>query len=473
MASRASSSLSAFALVVACGGSAGSSADAMAPDVRAEDARAPDARKDAPPARDAAPFDAHRGGGQSDAAGRVDAEAGGKLDARADGDASLPPGFFGLTANTLGASHVPTVAFGGLRLWDTTAVWPNLNPSSGVFDFTELDAWLAEADAAGVDVLFTFGRTPTWASLRPTEACGYGLGCAAPPSDIASGDTILKSFVTALVNHSVMSTTAHIKYYEIWNEPDLMQTWTGMPSQLVTMAADITKLVHELDPSALVVGPSPSTGNSSGIHFLPMYYAAGGAPYEDIVAMHAYVYSGSVFATVPEGVVEIIQQLKLLMSMNGLSDKPIFFTEGAWGPAPNNTTMTDDEKVAYLARDYLLMWMNGISRFYWYAWDNLSWGTLDDGGIDPAGTAYGLLEGWLVGSRPLGGNCSQDASATWTCSLTLSSGAPALILWNPASSHSVMVPSMDGHFFTLDNATSQVISGGAVSVGAKPILVTD
>jgi hypothetical protein len=188
-------------------------------------------------------------------------------DAGHGGDA-LAATFFSMTTNTRGASHVPTVPFGGLRLWDTTAVWPLLNTASGVYDFTELDAWLAEAKGAGVDVIFTFGRTPTWASSSPTQSCYYELGCAAPPSDIGSGDIILKSFATALVNHSVASTT-HIKYYEIWNEPDLSGTWSGTAAQLVTIGQDITAIVHALDKNALVVGPSPSTGNASGIHFLP------------------------------------------------------------------------------------------------------------------------------------------------------------------------------------------------------------
>jgi hypothetical protein len=161
------------------------------------------------------------------------------------------------------------------------------------------------------------------------------------------------------------------------------------------------------------------------------------------------------------------------MTANGVGNLPIFFTEGGWGGAPNDTTMTDDEMVAYLARDYLLMWMNGVARFYWYAWDNSGWGTLFRGGtIEPPGTAYGILESWLVGSTHVVDNCSQDASSTWTCSLTLSGGAPALVVWNPSTTISVPVSTAYGHYFTLDDTTSHTVSGGAVSAGAKPILVT-
>jgi hypothetical protein len=80
-----------------------------------------------------------------DTVSEAEAEAG-------DGDSGLLATFFAMTTNTRGTSHLPTVPIGALRLWDTTAVWPLLNTAAGVYDFSELDAWLAEADAAGVDV---------------------------------------------------------------------------------------------------------------------------------------------------------------------------------------------------------------------------------------------------------------------------------------------------------------------------------
>jgi hypothetical protein len=390
-------------------------------------------------------------------------------DAGPDG---LPLAFFSMTTHSLGTADLPTVPFGGLRLWDTSATWPTLNTAAGVYDWTSLDAWLAEAQSAGVDVLFTFGRTPTWASLRPTEICTYGVGCAAPPADVASGDTTLKSFTTALVNHSLASKTAHIKYYEIWNEPDLTGTWSGTPAQLVTMGQDIAAIVHALDKDALVIGPSPSTANEYGVHFLPSYYDAGGAPNTDIVGIHAYLYTGSTFSTVPEGIVVSITELQTLMAAYGLAGKPIVFTEGSWGSSPTDTSLSDDEKIAYLARDYLLMWMNGVERFYWYAWDNSEWGTLYGGGsVQPAGTAYGILAGWLTGSMHAATDyCTQDSASTWVCSIIMKSGQAARILWNPMSTVSVPALSTEAVYLTLDDTKTNPITFGTVSVGAKPIL---
>src|SRR5262249_18514920 len=138
------------------------------------------------------------------------------------------------------------------------------------------------------DVLYTFGRTPQWASMRPTEACAQGnVGCAAPPADVDSGDATFKAFVTALVKHSLASPTARIKYYEVWNEANGTKYWTGTFPQLAKMANDAYSIIHSLDPDALVVGPAPTGSNT--VQWLSSYYAAGATHAQDIVALHTYL----------------------------------------------------------------------------------------------------------------------------------------------------------------------------------------
>ena len=140
--------------------------------------------------------------------------------------------------------------------------------------------------------------------------------------------------------------------------------------------------------------------------------------------------------------------------------------------ATMKTAMTSDEQVAYLGREYLLMWMSGVGRYYWYAWDNSDWGDLFNGSLLPPGTAYGQLESWLVGSTHPPTPCTQASDATWTCLLTQSTGAAAEILWNPTTSKAVPVGAAFTHYQTLDDAIINGVDGGAVTVGPQPILVT-
>jgi hypothetical protein len=376
-----------------------------------------------------------------------------------------------MTMNTQG--HETILPIGGLRLWDTSATWPSIETANGTYSYTTLDAWLAEAQMLNADVTFTVGgQTPPWAitgSCTGTYSGSSPKGCAQVPSDIGSGDNIWKAFITALVKHSLASSTAHIKFYECWNEPDLTGTFAGTVPQLVTLCHDLYTTVHALDPNALVIGPSPSTGctNNCGIHTLPTYYAYGGAPYEDIVGMHAYMYQ---FQTTPEPISNIVTQLQTLMTANGIGALPIFFTEGNEGNSTQApiSTMTDAQKVAYLMREYLLMWMvPQVQRYYWYAWDNANYGTLySNGALTQAGIAYKTLQSWLVGSTHPANQCSKDSNGTWSCTL-IYQGNPALILWNQTTTPSTPVPETFAHVLSYTGTRSAIVAN-AVTAGPIP-----
>jgi hypothetical protein len=327
----------------------------------------------------------------------------------------------------------------------------------------------------GKDSMYTFGRVPTWASMRPSEACPYDTadrGCAAPPADVDSGDNTWKTFVTALVHHSLSSPELHIAYYEMWNEPDLVRNWSGTPAQLVTMVKDAYAIIHSLDPNAKVIGPTPSTANQFGVHFLPAYYAAGGATAQDIVGLHAYLYAGSDFSTSPAAITTSISQLQALMSKYNISSKPIWFTEGNWNAAGNGP-LTDAQKAAYLAQEYMLIWSTGaVSRYYWYSWDSAV-GTLwtSSKGLTPAGTAYNLLAQWLVGSTHATDPCNEASDGTWTCALTLATGYPAEIIWNASASKTITADAAFATYETLSNGTVHSIAGHQVAIGALPVLI--
>ena len=383
---------------------------------------------------------------------------------------------FNMSWSALQASHIPTVPFAGLRAWDTNTSWAQVETSQGIYNWSTLDAWLRMATAHNKDVMYTFGYVPHWASMRPSEACAYlssDPGCAAPPSDVDSGDNLWKAYVTAVVQHSLSSPDLHIDFYELWNEPDLLRDWSGTPAQLVTMARDAYTIIHQLDPKALVIGPAPSTATQFGVHFLPAYYAAGGATAQDVVGMHAYLYDGNTFSTSPAGITDTISELRALMGTYGITNKSIWFTEGNWGDV-NNKTMTATQKSAYVTQEYLLMWSSGVvGRFYWFSWDATTLGTLwsSTTGIQPAGIAYGRIASWLVGSTHLDQPCAQGSDGTWTCNLVLASGYPAQIIWNSTVAKTISVDPSFVTSETLSNTTVTSIVGHEVAIGNAPVLI--
>jgi hypothetical protein len=388
----------------------------------------------------------------------------------------LPEAFFSLTYTQIESSHYPSVPFGSVRLWDTNTTWAQIETSRGSYNWTDLDIWLRNIKSHGQDAMYTFGRVPHWASSEPSQTCPYAVstpGCAAPTSDLNSGDNMWKEFVTAIVKHSLSSSDLHIAYYEMWNEPDLTRNWTGTPAQLVQMVKDAYAIIHTLDPSAKVIGPTPSTANQYGVHFLPDYYAAGGANAQDIVGIHAYLYNGSSFASNPSGITTSISQLQKLMSTYGISSKPIWFTEGSWSGSSSGPSFTSAQQAAYLAQEYMLMWSTGaVSRYYWYAWDS-DLGKLwtPSGGMTQAGATYNQLADWLIGSAHASNPCKEDSTGTYTCSLTLSSGYPAEIIWNANASKIITVDASFLTSKTLANSTVHSITNHEVAIGPLPVLV--
>jgi hypothetical protein len=279
----------------------------------------------------------------------------------------------------LNFSHIeawpPIVPFDCLRLfWNGGDGWADINTASGVYNWFGMDKWLS---TYGKDVMYTFGRTPTWA--------GGGSDFKGPPSDVDTTDAIWKAFVTALVTRY----KGKIVAYGIWNEPDI--AWHGTPAQMVTMARDAYKIIHAIDPAAKVISPEPSTSNQFGVHFLPAYYRAGGAPYQDIVGCHFYLYDGRKRPRTPNGFLQTsITSLKTLMHKYGLDAQPIWFTEGGWGQESDFTPpLTDAERSAWVTNAYTIMKAAGVERAYWYACDNQRWGTLQTNGVlTAAGVAF-------------------------------------------------------------------------------------
>jgi hypothetical protein len=67
----------------------------------------------------------------------------------------------------------PVDSFSGFRLWVSGVAWAQMNPSPGVYEWRFFDLWMNHAKQNGVDVLYTFGRTPIWASSEPGDTeCG-------------------------------------------------------------------------------------------------------------------------------------------------------------------------------------------------------------------------------------------------------------------------------------------------------------
>ncbi|QSV44856.1 glycosyl hydrolase [Geobacter benzoatilyticus] len=325
----------------------------------------------------------------------------------------IPEEFFGMHVQHLDSSGWPLVKFKSLRLWDSGVRWDNIEVEDNEFNFKMLDFYIKSAIDHNVDVLYTMGMTPTWASGRPNEPSVYGKsGIAAEPVNIE----LWKRYVRKIVERY----RGRIKYYEIWNEPAEKGFFSGDIITLVKMTKEAHAIIKSVDPAARIVCP-PSTAKKNGIAWLDEFLRLGGGDYIDIVGYHLYVPGK------PELMVKVIRHVKNIMGKHNVV-KPIWNTETGWS---RNVAIPPGSDAAYVARSYIINWSEGVERFFWYSWDNTNWVSINMinnyGGLTDSAIAYGTIQKWLVGTRML--SCTSSKNQTWECVLLNKDNSLAKILW--------------------------------------------
>lgn len=430
-----------------------------------------------------------------------------------------PNTFFGMHIHSLAPgtpwpdSVVPSVQFGGLRLWDSGTGWAEMNTSAGVCDFSHMDSWLTEAQQNNVNVLYNLGRTPNWASSKPSDSsCSYAYtssddGQCDPPYDLNPDGTGTDDIWIGWVTSVVSRYKGKVKYYEIWNEWNISNFWTGTPQQLVRLTQDAYCVIKGapasgcnpnstfkggtgLDPSAQIITPSSVGSGTSSSQldaaaknmdiFLNQSQAGGMGPgsFVNIIGFHCYVSTKTIGDyPIPENAPIVDNNVA---GVPGVQGKPLFCTEGGWGDASEEGFTDPDLQAAFLARYYLVQNSTSIQRVYWYAWDTTSndialWSVTD---TTPAAIAYGEVYKWITGATQSGA-CSVNGTI-YTCAYTRGS-YQALAVWDSNTGSSCYkagtptcstfdIPSQYKLYRDLSGHETDV-PGATISLSAKPILL--
>jgi hypothetical protein len=392
---------------------------------------------------------------------------------------TIPSSYFGMhmSSGITYSTPWPQVGVGGFRMLSTETNWNQLNPSPGVYNWSMLDRWLSVAQRHGLsgdDLIFTFAGVPKWASSKPGDnTCAGGSGTCDPPNDLnADGSGTnqhWKNFVHALASH----VAGRVRYWEVWNEPYWKPYFTGTPAQIVRMAQDLRSIVQSVDPNARILS---TAGSDMRVKLknacwaaanMDPYFSAGIGKYVDVINFHAY-FAPTDAPNQPENYASEVQCIRTMMANHGQQNKPLWASEGGWG---HNTDLTNlDSQAAFVGRAYLLLWSEGVKRFYWYRWDNAQLGTLwnSTNGLLKPGQAYSSVHDWLVGAT-MTTPCSTSQNI-WTCYYTLANGATAEAVWSLSTKN--YTPAR--HFTkyrTLSGTTAQIPGNRVVAIGQKPILL--
>lgn len=368
----------------------------------------------------------------------------------------IPPTFFGMSLG-YGAGW-PPLPFGALGKAPATT-WAYLEPTKGHFNWARLDPQVAQAHAHNVPMFYSTDYVPKWAALDPST-CRMGVLntalCTSAPTNIQDWD----DFVTALATHY----KGKIEMYELWNEPEQRDESTATVQQMVTLTNHMAKIIRSIDPSALIGAPSAVP------EWLDRYWTAEGTRDVDIVTLHGY--PGTV---PPESICYFrTQPLKAVMAKYGIS-KPLWDTEASWGGGDVSRALSADQRIAFVARHYLMHWSCGVSRYYWWLWGKDYGAMLDEtGNRNEASIAYENVEHWMVGAtmaHPCAAAKGEKYHALYICDLTREGGYQARIVWHTDGNSSYPAPSQFVHYHDLQGGQYDVPSNHQVPIGIKPILL--
>ena len=149
-----------------------------------------------------------------------------------------------------------------IRLWDVGVTWKDINTMPDMWNWSRLDYIVDLAEKTGVtDICYVLGMTPPWAAKNPNAdhyAPWIGPGSNSAPKSLEVWDKYVWNVATRY--------RGRIKYYQVWNEPQLKEFWHDISDLdfLATMTKRAQKLIARIDPQAKIVAapilPRPSSG---------------------------------------------------------------------------------------------------------------------------------------------------------------------------------------------------------------------
>ncbi|RKS75612.1 glycosyl hydrolase family 39 [Motilibacter peucedani] len=373
---------------------------------------------------------------------------------------ATPVDYFGMHVSNLGvARYLPSKAtVGSVRLWDTGTTWADVQPTPTTWNWTRLDAAVAQAVRNHQKPMIVLGQTPAWASSQPTLDLGKGLpaGSTATPSHL----TYWRAYVDAVVARYYRK---GVREFQTWNEPNGGLFFTGTPTQMASLnlaayqalhAGTVVKTkkrvkgrtvtvstVKRKYPLASLVGPGFTSRRAPAITWMSKYLASTGGKYADINAVHLYSNPGKG----PEDAIAQLVTVRRYLKKYKLDTLPVYATEVSFGGpvggigAPEK--ITEANQAAYVSRFLLLARAQGVARTYWYAWDvhgrlGVELTKADNRTLTPAGKAYSVTRTWMA--YPLV-DCTRARTNTYTCTIKLRRGH-GYIVWNPTKRVGMLAP---------------------------------
>ncbi len=218
--------------------------------------------------------------------------------------------------------------------------WSSIEPQKGTYRWGHYETSARIQHEAGLTVYQIFHDCPGWASGKRDSRYPPNK-----PSDM--GD-----FFSKMVGHF----KDRVKYWEIWNEPDIEVFYLGKPKEYAACLKETYPRIKEADPEAKVLICSFAMAPAK---FAEGVFREDVEDYFDIYNVHYY---GDV-----KGIVWRLNSHKKLLAKHGVK-KPIWVTEmGAVHPVAKKADFeTLKPEASYLVKAYVYGLANGAERFFYF-----------------------------------------------------------------------------------------------------------
>lgn len=195
------------------------------------------------------------------------------------------------------------------------------------------------AEKYNIQITARLGSPPVW-SQPPGALAGF-----APPADLND----FANYAAAVAQRY----KGRIRYYQVWNEPNIYPEWGENivdPEAYTELLCTTYATIKDIDPDAIIISAALAPNvelngrDFSDLIYLQRMYDAGAGDCFDILGMQGYgLFSGPTDRRMRPTTTNYsrIEWIRDLMIANGDIAKPIWISEMAWNPVPNDPTIAD------------------------------------------------------------------------------------------------------------------------------------
>ncbi len=241
--------------------------------------------------------------------------------------------------------------------------WSAIQPARAVYLWKDFDDVIDLAERHGFDLMPIIGFSTEWATTaeNPADLADWFF---APPT--------VEEYAW-FAYRAASRYTGRLRAWEIWSEPNAGLYWRPEPDpvQYTELLKNAYLAIKYADPSAVVV--LGGLANDESLYqpeyawvppdaFLQAVYDQGGKPYFDVVSRHPYTHPN-------EGARALsarLRSFRLVMEINGDTDKPIWLTEIGYAATPDAGVTEARQSEWLIACLNAAKQMDFVTLAFWY-----------------------------------------------------------------------------------------------------------